>query len=201
MTAPTHTRSIAYVYVVTGHGRTAYVKAARFLFERPPAITTMSAHSGRTAGHDTVVLSGKAFTRPARVLFGTTPATAVTRLSREKVRATVPKHAAGTVNVHVVTDYGRSPFIAADRYTYVAPPTIKAITPDTGPAVGGNSVVITGTSFPHDVRVSFGGTQASSVQRDSATKLEVVVPAGHGQVDVTVGTSQFGSVTAAYTYQ
>ena len=203
VTAPQHARSYTYVHVVTTHGETVGVKAARFLFERPPAITGMSAHSGRTAGGGSVLLTGAAFTQPVRVLFGTTPAARVTRLSRERVQAVAPQHAAGTVNVHVVTAYGKSPDAAADRYTFFAPPTITSISPAYGPASGGNTVVITGTSFPQGATVSFGGTQASSVQRDSATELEVTVPPASdpGTVDVVVS-GPFGSVTDphAYTY-
>ena len=203
VTAPQHARSYTYVHVVTTHGETVGVKAARFLFERPPAITGMSAHSGRTAGGGSVLLTGAAFTQPVRVLFGTTPAARVTRLSRERVQAVAPQHAAGTVNVHVVTAYGKSPDAAADRYTFVAPPTITSISQANGPAAGGNTVVITGTSFPQGATVTFGGTQASSVQRDSATELEVMVPAGEpGAVVDVVVSGPFGSVTDphAYTY-
>jgi hypothetical protein len=203
VTTPSYQRSYVYVRVFTNHGQTARVKSARFLFERPPAIGGMTAHSGRTAGGGTVYLSGKAFVRPVRVLFGTTPAASVARVSRHKVRVTVPKHDAGTVNARVITGYGKSAMIAADRYTFVAAPTIKSISPPQGSASGGTTVTITGTSFAQrGLHVLFGGTPASQVHRTSATKLTAVAPTGHpGVVDVVVRTS-FGQATDphAYTY-
>ncbi len=57
-----------------------------------------------------------------------------------------------------------------------------------GPASGGTSVKITGTSFTCAKTVKFGSTMASSFNIDSDTQITAVSPPGSGIVDVTVTT-------------
>jgi hypothetical protein len=58
-----------------------------------------------------------------------------------------------------------------------------------GPAAGGTTVTITGTSFSGASAVSFGANPAASFTVQSATTIEAVSPAGTaGPVDVTVTT-------------
>src|SRR6185295_4752029 len=42
-----------------------------------------------------------------------------------------------------------------------APPTLAAVTPNTGPAAGGTAVIITGTGFNSVISVTFGGIAAT----------------------------------------
>lgn len=59
--------------------------------------------------------------------FGVTRSTSFTQ-SAGVVRATAPHHLSGWVNVQVVlADGRRTPYSAADRYRYVAPPRITAV--------------------------------------------------------------------------
>jgi IPT/TIG domain len=69
-------------------------------------------------------------------------------------------------------------------------PTVKKITPKSGPTVGGTSVAITGTGFVGTVTVHFGATLASETTVKSSTSITAVSPPGSaGAVDVTVTTS------------
>ena len=76
-----------------------------------PIVSGLSASSGSTTGGTSVTISGTNFSGAAgqlQVLFGTTPAANVSVLSDSTLVATTPAHAAGTVQVTVVTPYGTS---------------------------------------------------------------------------------------------
>ena len=73
-------------------------------------------------------------------------------------------------------------------YIYLASPTVTKISPTTGSAGGGNSVVITGTRFTGVTSVNFGTTPAVFTV-NSATQITAVSPAGAGVVNVTVVTN------------
>ena len=75
-----------------------------------------------------------------------------------------------------------------------APPTISSLSPNSGPAAGGNSVVINGTGFTElsgASAVTFGGTNAASYAVNAAkTQITAVAPAhALGVVDVVVTTA------------
>ncbi|HKB01854.1 MAG TPA: Ig-like domain-containing protein, partial [Gemmataceae bacterium] len=113
-----------------------------------PRVTGLSIHSGSTAGGTAVIISGYNFGGAAgqlHVRFGNVDATSVTILSDTQLVAVAPAHAAGTVDVQVVsgsmrpdTDgnqvffgYGTSPTSAGDLFTFeepglAAPPTANA---------------------------------------------------------------------------
>jgi hypothetical protein len=95
----------------------------------------------------------------------------------------------GTVDVEVTTPGGTSSAVAADQFTYVAPPpTVTGISPTSGTTVGGTSVTITGTNLFGVTAVVFGTTAASNVVVTSDTKITVTSPSGFGTVDVEVTT-------------
>lgn len=87
---------------------------------RPPTITSISPTGGTTAGRTRVVILGTNFTETATVRFGTVSVTGkeVSLVSRHRIVLVAPAHGAGTVNIRVVTTLGRSPIVAADRYTF-----------------------------------------------------------------------------------
>jgi hypothetical protein len=72
--------------------------------------------------------------------------------------------------------------------TAAAAPTVTGISPASGQASGGTSVMITGTFFTGATAVSFGTSAAASFTVNSATSITAVSPAGAGTVDVTVTT-------------
>jgi large repetitive protein len=65
-------------------------------------------------------------------------------------------------------------------------PIISQLIPATGPAAGGNQVVLTGYSFTEDSSVYFGSTPAVAVTVDSANQIAATAPSGSGTVEVTV---------------
>ncbi|PDT74658.1 hypothetical protein CO675_24730 [Bradyrhizobium sp. C9] len=97
--------------------------------------------------------------------------------------------------------------IAATLFSQVAaassPPAVVSISPATGPAAGGTTVIIAGGSFNTATAVHFGAASATSFAIDSNEQITAVAPAGTGTVDVTVtspsGTSSTSPVDR-YTY-
>ena len=63
---------------------------------------------------------------------------------------------------------------------------MTGLSPNTGPAIGGTSIIITGTGFIGATAVQFGGIAATSFTVNSATQITATAPAGTGVVDVTV---------------
>jgi len=88
----------------------------------------------------------------------------------------------------------------------VALPTLKKMTPKSGPETGGTAVTITGTGFLGTVSVDFGTTPAKEVTVESATTIVAVSPAHEaGKVFVTVtaegGTSAAENTKAKFKYK
>jgi hypothetical protein len=81
-------------------------------------------------------------------------------------------------------------------------PKVTLVSPNHGPASGGNHVTLTGTGFPGASSVHFGAKSASFTVLD-ASHIDAKVPSGLAVVDVTVSTSAGTSTKVAadhYTY-
>ena len=129
------------------------------------------------------------------MLFGTVPAS-FTVNSNTQITAASPA-GSGTVDVRVTTPGGTSVTSSADRFTYVpAQPKITGMSPMSGPAVGGTTVIITGSDFTGASKVLFGTVAASSFTVNSDTQITAVSPAGSGTVDVRVSTPGGSSVAS-----
>lgn len=89
--------------------------------------------------------------------------------------------------------------IATPKPSPTPSPTVSKISPSSGPAAGGTSVIITGTGFTGATGVSFGGTAASGFTVDSDTQITATSPAGSGMVTLTVTTPN-GTASAQFTY-
>jgi hypothetical protein len=99
--------------------------------------------------------------------------------------------------VTVTTPAGTSKVVPGDLFTFVAPPTVTAISPTAGASSGGTPVTITGTEFKEATAVQFGGVSATSFTIHSPTSITAVSPPGSGAVDVTV--SNLGGTSTATT--
>jgi hypothetical protein len=186
VTTPQHAAGNYPVRVVTTHG-TSLIGTVRFRFVRPPAVTAITPSAGRVTGATTVSITGARFDSTTRVLFGGVAGSNLHVTSETTLTVVAPEHAPGTVDVRVVTRYGSSPLVAADRYTYVAPPSVTGVSPQDGPATGGTVVTITGANLDLATAVLFGSTRVAELTVTSPTTLTAVAPAhAPGQVDVTV---------------
>jgi hypothetical protein len=85
--------------------------------------------------------------------------------------------------VTVTTATGAKTTLRGTRYTYSTvakgkgAPTITTVRPGSGPVTGGTRVTITGAHLNRVLGVQFGGVNATSFTRVSASKLYAVVPA------------------------
>ena len=174
------------------------VEVAGELTYAVPMITSVTPNTGYTLGGDSVVITGTNLGAAASVTFGNMLAT-ITSNSATQIVAVTPAHAAGPVRVQVTTSAGTTTDTPADDFTYLAPgvPTITSLSPSTGSIDGGTSVTITGTNFAGlsgSSAVTFGGVDAKSYVRVSATTITAVAPvhtAGTARVEVTA----FGGTT------
>jgi hypothetical protein len=203
-TAPAHSAGTVDV-VVTGPGGSSATSAAdRFSFVGAPTVTAVSPNSGPTAGGTSVTITGSGFiglSGATAVTFGGTSATTYTVNSATRITATAPAQAAGPVDVVVTATGGSSATGSADQFTFVAAPTVTGVSPKSGPASGGTSVIITGTGFiglSGAAAVAFGGTNATSYTVNSATQITATAPArAAGTVDVVVTATGGRSATAS----
>jgi hypothetical protein len=82
-------------------------------------------------------------------------------------------------------------------------PTVTAVNPATGPAVGGTRITITGTNLLGADSVTVGGTEATNVVAVSDTEARATTPAGAAGPAVAVAVTTedgTGTMPAAFTY-
>lgn len=117
---------------------------------------------------------------------------------------------AGTYSAAATTNYSNwimqmAAFRAAvsSGVPAVAPPTVTAVSPNSGPSAGGTAITITGTGFTSGATVQVGGTTAGGVNVISSTTATAVTPAhvaGTASLVVTNPNGQSGTLSNAYTY-
>lgn len=208
-TSPAHAAGTVDVLVTTPAGTSANTTADNFTYTSGPTVTSITPKAGPVGGGTVVTITGSGFTGATSVTFGGTAATP-TVANDTTITVTSPAHAAGTVDVRVVTPAGTSPNTAADDFVYGGGPIITSISPTSGVPAGGNTVTITGTGFLGATSVTFGATTVTPTV-SSDTSITVVAPSGTGTVDVRVvtpvGTSPntaaddytYGSTTTTFT--
>ncbi|MEY3142913.1 MAG: hypothetical protein RLY21_1406, partial [Planctomycetota bacterium] len=190
-TTPAGAPGVGLVSVTTPSGTATL--ASGFTYLAAPTVTAVTPNSGSTAGGTAIQISGSGFVSPSTVTIGGASSTSVTVVSGELIVALTPTGTAGAATVSV-TNAGGSASLP-NAFTYVAPPTISAVTPNQGPTAGGTTVIITGSGFFVPATVTIGGVAATSVQVLSSSTLTAVTPAGAaGSANVSV-TTPFGTVT------
>nr|WP_269330170.1 IPT/TIG domain-containing protein [Kineosporia babensis] len=204
--APAQAAGTVDVTVTAPGGVSATSAADRFTYVAPPVVTGLSPSSGPFAGSLTqvVTITGTGFTGATGVTFDGVSALQILSVTPTQIQVRgVPPHATGPVYVQVTTPYGTSGQVPAAVYTYQGLPTLTAISPNSGPTAGGNSVVLTGTGFTTATSVQFG-SNAAGFTVNSDTQITATVPAGSaGAVNVTVTTLYGltgGSNPLQYTY-
>ena len=145
-------------------------------------VTGISATSG-TAG-ESVTITGLGL-ESATISFGSTAATTVSSASSTSITVKVPA-GSGTPAVSATSPEGSGTETVA--FSYLGPPTLSSISPQSGPSSGQTEVTITGSGFSTGSAVAFGSMSATAVTVASATQIIATSPAGSGTMDITVTT-------------
>jgi hypothetical protein len=154
-----------------------------------PTISALSSHAGPAAGGSSLTISGTKFSKVTSVYIGPRKATKVTILSTTRLRARAPA-GTGAQFVRVFTaNGGESGITGKAVYNLLPPPALTGLSPASGRAAGGTTVIITGTGFGYVTAVYFGSRKGSHLQVISPGKIKVAAPAGSGKVNVRVHTA------------
>jgi len=172
-----------------------------FTYVAPPSFIGIVPAHGHPDGGEEVVITGTGFVAGTTLSIGGVAATDISVDSSTQITARTPAGAVGAADMIITTPFGA--ITGTNAYTYrLLPPVIANVSPDQGLAIGGTSVVITGTDFADVSAVLFGNVPAQSFSIDSRTRITAVTPASaNGAVDVTV-TTPLGSDTrsSGFTY-
>lgn len=135
--------------------------------------------------------------------WGSSTHTAFTSFPAGFIPLAIQNGATGTGVLSFPDGTSGTPYLLAkgEGLAAVGSPTITSIVPTSGSAVGGTSVVITGTDFTGATTFTFGGTDATCTV-DSDTQITCTSPAhSAGTVDVVVTTpGGTATSTGGYTY-
>ncbi|MEU7519813.1 IPT/TIG domain-containing protein [Kitasatospora aureofaciens] len=192
--APAGSAGPVGVTVTTPGG--ASTLASAYFYVAAPVLTGVTPAAGPLVGGNTVTLTGTHLVEATAVRFASTPAGAFTVVSDTQITAVVPAGSAGPVGVTVTTVGGTS---AAVTYTYLAAPTVTALSPSQGPVSGGNSVTLTGTGLAQTSQVLFGAVPAAFTVVSDTHLVADAPPGPAGPVGVTVTTPGGPSAANPYT--
>ncbi len=188
------------VTVKSVYGTSATSSADHFTYMSPPSVTALSPAAGPEEAGTVVTISGQNLGEASAVHFGSATATNLKRVSPTELEATAPASSqAESVDVTVTTPYGTSATGAADRFTYVARPTVTNATPGKVSVQGATTITIEGTAFVAGATtVQFGEHAATNVKVNSVGSLTATAPPEPaGIVDVTVTTPGGTSATSS----
>ena len=121
-----------------------------------------------------------------------------TRVPQTTVPRTVPPPA--TVPP---TPPAQAPLASTPSNSGTSPVSVRALTPSSGTAGGGETVQVSGTDFSGATAVEFGNNSSSDFTVTSPGSITAVAPVGAGTVDVRVVTPSGTSITssvAQFTY-
>ncbi|HEX8253703.1 MAG TPA: IPT/TIG domain-containing protein [Thermoanaerobaculia bacterium] len=162
-----------------------------------PVITSVGTGLGRPAGGETIRITGLRFFGPVRVLFDLGTGLPVEAFVVAATETTIDVITPGvnlgsgqelTADVIVITRAGTANERRVERedaFTFrneQLTPIISAITPNSGPVVGGTTVAILGEGFQYPVQVLFGAAEARVIKVDF-NRIDVEAPAGRDTSD------------------
>ncbi|MBH0054920.1 IPT/TIG domain-containing protein [Salinibacterium sp. SWN139] len=181
VSTPAHVIAVVDVIVLNTPANSA---PGEFSYQAAPMVSSIAPDEGPLAGGTVVTITGTGFTGATGVTFDGDDGTSFTVVSDTEITVTTPAGAEGAAAVVVEHPAGDAD---AGDFTYVAAPTVSAMSPDLGPIAGGTDVTITGTGFTGATGVTFDGDAGTSFSVVSDTEITVTSPAhAAGAVDVVV---------------
>ena len=167
-----------------------------FMLLARPSVDRISPPSGGTAGGTDVIIKGSGFLPGSwATLDGAllVPDGGIV-VDSNTLSGYVPAHEAGGAALVVHTPIGATPSV---MFTYLPPPTILAITPNTGEPTGGTQVTITGQYFSDQTQIYFGPTLDGAIPLQeplvlSDRSIGGFSPLGTGQTSVWAVDGELG---------
>ena len=148
-------------------------------------MTSVSPNSGPVAGGTAVTITGTNFATGATVTFGTCGGDQRGGGEQHDDHGDDASGQGGCGDGD--GDRERAEREPGNGFTYVVPPTVSSVSPNSGSTAGGTAVTITGTNFASGATVTFGAAAATNVVVVSSTSITATTPAGTaGAVTVTV---------------
>jgi hypothetical protein len=179
------------------------IASDNYFYYPAPSITSFNTTSFRKSGGDPLVITGSGFELGATVTIGGVACVGISVDSNSQISCTTPAHAlAGSKSV-VITNLDSQTVTATNALLYFDAPTVTAITLNSGPTAGGQSVTINGTNFLPGMTVSIGGVACSSVIPSTSSVLPCTIGARvAGTVDVVATVlGQTGTLINGFTYR
>ena len=165
-----------------------------FTYGSAPTISTVAPSSGPIAGNTAITIKGTNFvTGATTVKVGGVAATRVVVVSPNVITANTPSGTMGARDVAVTANGATA--TATGAFTYLTAPTITSASPNLGPTLGRQSIVINGTSLTGTTRVTIGGAAVLDMRVLSSTSIQVTTPAGTAGAATIVVTTPLGTAT------
>jgi IPT/TIG domain len=155
-----------------------------------PTISTIVPTTGTGAGGDALVITGTNFVPGMTAALDGVPVVAGQYINPMRFECTSPPGVDGPVDVMVTTTGGTATLPGGFTYSTPQPaPTIDAVTPASGGAAGGDSLVISGSHFEVGMTATIGGAPVANGQYSSLVQFDCQSPSGTpGTADVSVTT-------------
>ncbi len=183
---PAHTAGAVNLSVTNSDSQSASLTNGFTYIYPAPQITSVSPTSGLVGGGNTVSIFGTDFRSGAGVVVGGTSCTNTTFVSSGQIDCVTPAHAMGIVSIQVTNTDLKSATLT-NAYTYLDPPVLSAVSPGTGPLVGGTALSLSGSDFQTGAAVYVGGTLCTAINVVSSTLINCVTDAhASGLVSVQV---------------
>ena len=203
--SPARAAGPARVVVTTPGGSSTQPVFFTYVTVTAPVLASLSPSVGPLTGGGvtTITGSGLAFTTGVTFATGSTNVrpSSFAILSDNQLAVIVPPGSGPTAQVSVTNAVGPSATTLTYTYTGIPPPVLTTINPTTGPAAGGNQVVLTGTGFTYTTQVAFGTGNLASFSVTSDTTITATAPPGPGgPANVTVTGPGGTSSPTVYTY-
>lgn len=178
-----------------------------FTYDAPPVypapvITSVTPNVGNVRGGVLVDIKGTDFQKNATVMFGSQSLTLAAYVSATNVRVYAPAVASvGAVDVTIINPDGKTSTIVGG-FTYQEDiPTIKGISPTSGPMAGGTTVYVEGAYFAQGHIVTVNNIAVTSTYVSAArVYFKTPVSTVSGPVEVKVTNPSGLSATATFTY-
>jgi hypothetical protein len=200
MVAPPHAAGSVDVTYSNPGGTAQYLGG--FTYINPPEISGVTPYAGPVTGGTSIIINGINFTGTTNVTIGGF-STLFSVVSDSVITTTTLAGTAGPAVIMVTTPGGSD----ITTFTYWNAPSISTISPNQGPTIGGQLIIITGTNFFEDgldsPTVTIDGNSCAPLFVNSATEIQCETPAGTSgakNVVVTTPGGAFATSIGGYTY-